>query len=196
MINLRTAPACARVAVGVALSAALSAAAVGLIAAPPTSASSSSSTTSTTTTTTTTTSTTTTTTATAPSLVLKGETSQRRPISFRLSFASIEHLHYRIVDRCPHGRHLFVHSWGFPPLAIANSHFGGKFVAKPPAAATTTITGKIDGTRVTGSLSDRTRPAKARRFCAGTATFSLAMRPAERKPAPQPGPSPHRRSHS
>jgi hypothetical protein len=194
MINLRTAPACARVAVGVALSAALSAAAVGLIAAPPTSASSSSSTTSTTTTTTTTTSTTTT--ATTASLVIKGETSQRRPISFRLTFASVEHLQFRIVDRCPHGRHLFVRSWGFPPLAIANSHFGGKFVAEPPAAATTTITGKIDGTRVTGSLSDRTRPAKARRFCAGKATFSLAMRPAEHKPAPRPGPSPHRRAHS
>jgi hypothetical protein len=192
MINLRTAPVCARVAVGVVLAAALGAGVTALIAAPPTSASTSPSTTSETAPTTTTT----TTTTTVPPLTIKGKTSQRRPISFRLTPAAVESLRYRIVDRCPHGRHLLVHSWGFPPLAIKDSQFGGKFVAKPPSAAKTTISGKIADGRVTGSLSDRTRRANTRRFCVGKATFDLAIRPGKTKPTAPPRGKPHRRSHS
>jgi hypothetical protein len=203
MINLRTAPAYARVAVGVALSAALSGVPTVLIMAAPTAAApgapgSATTVTSmalsehkppstTTTSTTTSTSTTTTTTGTPPSVRLSGRTSQRRPISFRLTSATVENLNYRIVDRCPRRRHLFVHSWGFPPLQITDSTFGGKFVAKPPAAATTTIKGKIAGKRVTGSLSDRTRRAHTRRFCVGKATFNLVIPTAKGKPAPKPG---------
>jgi hypothetical protein len=171
-------------AVGVALAAALSALPAVLIATSPASAAPrfAATTSPGTSTTTATTTTTTTTTASLPSVGISGKTSQRRRISFRLTFAAVENLRYRIVDRCPHRRHLLVHSWGFPPLVIMNSHFGGKFAAKPPAAATTTIAGKIAGVRVTGSLSDRTRRAKTRGFCFGKATFSLAMRPAGHKP--------------
>jgi hypothetical protein len=214
MINLRTAPAYARVAVGVTLSAALSGIPTVLILATPISAAprsaesatagtytaasqedppSSTTTSSTTSMTTTTNTTTTTTTTSAPSVRLSGKTSQRRPISFRLTFATVENLRYRVVDRCPSGRHLFIHSWGFPPLQITSSQFGGKFVAKPPAAATTTIKGKIAGKHVTGSLSDRTRRTHTRRFCTGKATFDLSIPSAKHKPAPQPGPGRHPR---
>jgi hypothetical protein len=89
-----------------------------------------------------------------------------------------------------------VHSWGFPPLRIKNSKFGGKFVAKPPAAATTKVSGKITDTRVTGSLSDRTRSTKTRRFCSGKATFNLPIRPPKQAPPPHQRPSPQQRKHA
>jgi hypothetical protein len=50
-----------------------------------------------------------------------GRTSQRRPISFTLAGGAITHLQYRIVDRCPGGRLLFVHDWGFPALPVKDS---------------------------------------------------------------------------
>jgi hypothetical protein len=218
MINLRTAPCSVRVAVGVALSAALSGIPTVLIMASPTAAApgsgasysmtmstvvsdhgpptSESTTTSDGASTTTTTTTTTTTATSTQSVTIKGKTSQGRPISFRLTPTAVEKLNYRVADRCPGGRHLFVHSWGFPPLPIKNSRFGGKFVAKAPAAATTKISGKITDTHVTGSLSDRTRSAKTHRFCSGKATFNLRIPTPKQTPPPHQGPSPQRPKHS
>jgi hypothetical protein len=102
-----------------------------------------------------------------------GKTSQRRSISFMLDGAAVTHLQYRIVDRCPGGKLLFVHNWGFPALPIKDSKFGGRFVAKPPQKATAIISGTVSGSTVRGTLSDRTRNRKTRKFCSGKARFAL-----------------------
>lgn len=108
-----------------------------------------------------------------------GKTSQRRPISFSLSNGSISRLQYHIDDRCPGGRLLLVHDWGFPSFTVKQSTFGGKFVAKPPAKATAIISGKVSGETVSGSLWDRTQNRRTHKFCIGKAMFKLTARQAE-----------------
>jgi len=110
----------------------------------------------------------------APGIHFSGKTSQRRLISFTLAGAKITRLQYHIVDRCPGGKLLFVHDWGFPALPVTNSKFGGKFVARPPQKATAIISGAGSGRTVTGTLSDRTRNQKTSRFCTGKASFALS----------------------
>jgi hypothetical protein len=105
-----------------------------------------------------------------------GRTSQRRPISFTLAGGAITHLQYRIVDRCPGGRLLFVHDWGFPALPVKDSKFGGTFAAKPPQKATAVVSGTVSGRTVRGTLSDRTRNRRTHKFCTGKASFKLTER--------------------
>jgi hypothetical protein len=105
-----------------------------------------------------------------------GKTSQKRRISFTLSGGSLESLQYRIEDKCPRGKRLLVHDWGFPPMAIKGSRFGGKFVARAPEVATAIVKGKVSGKTVSGTLSDRTKSTKTHKFCTGKATFRLKHR--------------------
>jgi hypothetical protein len=112
----------------------------------------------------------------ASSVHLTGRTSQRRAISLTLTAGSITQLQYRIVDRCPGGRLLFVHDWGFPALPVKDSKFGGTFAAKPPQKATAIVSGTVSGRTVRGSLSDRTRNRRTHKFCTGKATFKLTER--------------------
>ena len=102
-----------------------------------------------------------------------GRTSQKLTISFRIAGTSVRGLRYRIADRCQGGKRLLVRAWGFPALAIKRHKFGGTFVAKAPASAKAIITGRVSGTRVTGTLSDRTRNRRTHRLCTGKARFSL-----------------------
>jgi len=104
-----------------------------------------------------------------------GKTSQRRPISFWLSNGAIEGLQYRINDRCPDGRLLFVRNWGFPSMPVKQSKFGGKFSAKPPTKATAIVSGNVSAETVSGSLWDRTQNKRTHRFCIGKAMFKLTV---------------------
>jgi hypothetical protein len=112
----------------------------------------------------------------ASSVRFAGRTSQRRAVSFALAGGAITRLQFRIVDRCPGGRLLFVHDWGFPALPVMNSKFGGTFTAKPPQKATAVVSGAVSGRTVRGSLSDRTWNRKTHKFCTGTASFKLTER--------------------
>jgi hypothetical protein len=112
-----------------------------------------------------------------------GRTSQKRPISLRITGSLVKALRYRIDDRCQGGKRLFVRAWGFPPLAIKHHRFGGTFVAKAPASAKAIIRGTVSGTKVTGTLSDRTRNRRTHRLCTGKATFSLTRHASRRPPA-------------
>ena len=109
-----------------------------------------------------------------------GKTSQRRAISFQISSGAVRRLRYRIDDRCPRSRRLIVRAWGFPALKITHRHFGGTFVAKAPASAKAIISGTVSGTKVTGTLSDRTVNRSTHRLCTGKATFSLTRHVASR----------------
>ncbi|MBV9918620.1 MAG: hypothetical protein JO153_19135 [Solirubrobacterales bacterium] len=111
-----------------------------------------------------------------PETDLAGNTSQKLPISMRLTGPTVASLRYRIEDRCPGGRRLRISAWGFPPLAIKGSRFSGKFTAQPPHSATSTISGEVAGERVSGSLLDRTRSPKTGELCSGSATFRLRPR--------------------
>jgi hypothetical protein len=120
----------------------------------------------------------------ATAIGYRGKTSQGRPISFKLDGREITNLQYRITDRCPNGRLLFVHNWGFPPLAVKNAQFGGKFVAKPPQDATAIISGRVSGETVSGTLSDRSRNKRTHKFCTGKAKFKLTHRRSGQRDAP------------
>jgi len=112
----------------------------------------------------------------ATSINFSGNTSQGRSISFTLSGHSITKLQYHINDRCPDGTTLFVHNFGFSPLAIKHSKFGATFTARAPQSAKTTIAGRVAGNTVSGTLSDRTRSDRTQQFCTGKATFKLTHR--------------------
>ena len=109
-----------------------------------------------------------------------GKTSQHHAISFRIASGAVRQLRYRIDDRCPGTRRLVVRAWGFPALKIAHHHFGGTFVAKPPASAKATISGTVSGSKITGTVADRTMNRSTHRPCTGKATFSLARHVASR----------------
>jgi hypothetical protein len=107
---------------------------------------------------------------------LAGKTSQKLPISMKLAGATVTGLRYRIEDRCPGGRRLRIRAWGFPPLTVKASRFSGKFTAGSPHIATSTISGEVSGSTVSGSLLDQTRSPKTRKMCTGRATFRLRPR--------------------
>jgi hypothetical protein len=109
-----------------------------------------------------------------------GTTSQGRAISLKLDGSAVTDLQYHIDDRCPGGRLLFVHDWGFPALPVKNSRFGGRFVAKPPQNATAVVAGRVRRTTVSGTLSDRTRNNRTHKFCTGKATFKLTRKRPQR----------------
>ena len=111
----------------------------------------------------------------ATSINFSGTTSQGRPISFTLGRNSISSLDYRINDKCPDGTTLFVHDYGFSPLRIKKSKFGGKF-GSTNGATTAIVSGRVSGSTVSGTLSDKTRSDKTGLFCTGKATFKLTHR--------------------
>ncbi len=102
----------------------------------------------------------------------KGRTSQKQPISFRVSGGSISQLDYRIVDRCPHHQRLINHDFGFSAIRISHSRFGGTFV-DPRHHTKAIVQGMTMAATVRGSLSDRTRNPKTHAICTGKATFKL-----------------------
>ena len=110
------------------------------------------------------------------------KTSQKRSISFKLSASGVKNLRYRIDDRCPGGKLLFVRAWGFPVIPVKSGRFAEKFVARRPEVGSTTITGRVSGTTVIGSVHDQTTNTVTHKRCAGTATFKL--RPGARPPNP------------
>jgi hypothetical protein len=112
----------------------------------------------------------------ATTISLRGHTSQGRGISLKLGGSAVSDLQYHIDDRCPDGRVLFVHNWGFPALPVKNSRFGGTFVAKAPEKAKAVVAGRVSGNTVSGTLSDRSRNNKTRKFCTGKATFKLTRK--------------------
>jgi hypothetical protein len=112
----------------------------------------------------------------ATSATYRGRTSQGRAISFKFDGSAVADLQYHIDDRCPDGRLLFVHNWGFPALPVRDSKFGGTFVAKPPQKAQAVVAGHVAGTTVSGTLTDRSRSNKTRKLCTGKATFKLTRK--------------------
>jgi hypothetical protein len=112
----------------------------------------------------------------ATSINFSGTTSQGRPISFTLAGNSITNLDYRINDKCPDGTTLFVHNYGFSPLKIKKSKFGGKF-GSTNGNTTAIVSGRVSGNTVSGTLSDKTRSKRTGLFCTGKATFKLTHRP-------------------
>jgi hypothetical protein len=112
----------------------------------------------------------------ATSIRYSGKTSQQQPVSLKLSGGKVRSLQYHIEDRCPRGKLLFVHDYGFPPIPIKQSKFSGRFEARPPQAATATVAGVVSGRTVSGSLMDRTTNRKTHKLCTGKATFRLKPR--------------------
>ena len=109
----------------------------------------------------------------APTINYRGRTSQRRPISFAVTGHAVSYFQYRIDDRCPDGKLLFVRTRGFPGMKIKRGRFGGWFSAKAPQKATAIVEGTVNGKTITGSISDRTQNPKTRVFCTGKAKFDL-----------------------
>jgi hypothetical protein len=112
-------------------------------------------------------------TAAAPSVNYRGRTSQRRPISFAVASHAVDYFQYRIDDRCPGGKVLFVRTWGFPAMKIKHNRFGGKFSSKGAQVASAIIDGTVNGKTIKGSISDRTEDPKSHDLCHGKTTFTL-----------------------
>jgi hypothetical protein len=102
----------------------------------------------------------------------KGKTSQRQPISFTVSGGHVRALDYRIVDTCPGGQKLINHDFGFSPIRIARSKFGGTFFDKAHHA-TALITGTFKNGVVHGSITDQTRDTATHKICTGKAKFAV-----------------------
>jgi hypothetical protein len=111
----------------------------------------------------------------AASHTYSGKTSQRRPISFKVSGGFVRKLDYQIVDRCPHGQKLINHDYGFSPIRISDGKFGGVFFDRNHHGKAV-VRGTMSRGAAHGSLSDRTRNSKTHKFCTGAAEFRLARR--------------------
>jgi hypothetical protein len=112
----------------------------------------------------------------ASTVSYRGRTSQGRVISFKFDGSAVSGLQYHIDDRCPDGRLLFVHNWGFPALAVKNSRFGGTFLAKPPQKAKAVVAGRVSGKTISGTLTDRSRNNRTHKYCTGKASFKLTRK--------------------
>jgi hypothetical protein len=104
-----------------------------------------------------------------------GRTSQRQPISFRVSGGYVRKLDFHIIDRCANGQRLINHDFGFTPIRISRSRFGGTFL-DPVHHGRAIVNGTVAHGRARGSLFDRTRDPRTHRICKGRATFSLRRR--------------------
>jgi hypothetical protein len=104
-----------------------------------------------------------------------GRTSQHQPISFHVAGGYLRSLDYKIIDRCPNGQRLINHDYGFTPIRIRRSHFGGTFL-DPLHHGKAVVKGSIKHHVARGTLLDRTRDPSSHRICTGTATFTLARR--------------------
>ena len=111
----------------------------------------------------------------AASHTYTGKTSQRRPISFKISRGFVRRLDYQIVDSCPHGQKLINHDYGFSPIRISDRKFGGVFFDHRHHGKAV-VRGTMSKGTAHGSLSDRTQNSKTHTFCTGKAQFRLARR--------------------
>jgi hypothetical protein len=103
-----------------------------------------------------------------------GRTSQRAPISFTLSGGYVRKLRFTIYIKCP-SRHIWrIAASNFPPIKVERAAFAQKFVAHG-GKASATVKGHVSRGRVRGTLFDRTYEPTEHHFCAGTATFDLAV---------------------
>jgi hypothetical protein len=113
----------------------------------------------------------------APAGKYKGNTSQGRPISFRLAQNQatglmITGLKFQIKATCPSRRVWIVTATGFAPIKIVQSQFAATFHSRTPSA-TATVKGRILAKKVTGSLTMKRFIGQEHAFCSGKATFSL-----------------------
>lgn len=102
----------------------------------------------------------------------KGKTSQQQPISFSVSGGHVRRLDYRIVDTCPGGQKLINHDFGFSPIQIAHSKFGGTFFDQAHHAKAV-VTGMLKKGVVHGSITDQTRNTTTHKICTGDAKFAV-----------------------
>ena len=102
----------------------------------------------------------------------RGKTSQKQPISFTVSRGHVRQLDYRIVDTCPGGAKLINHDFGFSPIRVAHSKFGGTFFDKAHHAKAV-IKGTFKQGVVHGSILDQTRSATTHKICTGAAKFTV-----------------------
>ncbi len=105
----------------------------------------------------------------------RGKTSQRQPISFRISGGYVRKLDYRIADRCRRGLKLINHDHGFTPIRITHGKFGGTFLDRVHHGKAV-VSGSLKRGVARGSLQDRTRNSPGHQLCKGKATFSLPAR--------------------
>jgi hypothetical protein len=102
----------------------------------------------------------------------RGRTSQQQVVSFTLSPTQVTGFHLTILERCPDGHTLRVHS-KYPPMSVRNRKFGGAFVPRHAAPGERAqLRGRVRATRVTGTLKDTSRSKNERALCHGSLTFS------------------------
>jgi len=111
----------------------------------------------------------------AVSRSFRGRTSQRQPISLRVSGGFVRKLDYHIVDKCPAGLRLVNHDFGFPRIRLAHSKFAGTF-RDPVHQGKAVVSGAIRRGMAEGSIRDRTRSVTTHRICTGRAKFRLHAR--------------------
>jgi len=107
----------------------------------------------------------------ANSRSFKGKTSQKQGISFKVSGGFVRNLDYHVIDKCPGGLRLNNHDFGFKPIRLVHSKFGGTFRDRRHHAKTV-ISGTIRHGVAQGTITDQTRNAK-HQACTGEATFRL-----------------------
>jgi len=94
--------------------------------------------------------------------------SQFHALTFKVSGGKIVGLKYHIEDRCPDG-HILIEDVTYQPITITRGRFSHTF---GPKGQPTSVSGKISGKHVSGSLRDRSESAREHALCHGSATFS------------------------
>lgn len=97
-----------------------------------------------------------------------GTTSQGRAVKFKVSGGKVVGFKYRINDRCPDG-HILTEEISFQPIKITRGRFSHTF---GPTGQPTSVSGKISGKHVSGSMRDRSMSLREHALCHGSATFS------------------------
>lgn len=106
----------------------------------------------------------------------KGKTSQKQPVTFRLSSGQVKDFKAIINDRCPDGHTLKV-TGHYPPMPVKRGKFGGQFVpigGHPGEQAT--LRGAVGGRKVTGRVNDTSFSNREGVLCHGSATFAATHR--------------------
>jgi hypothetical protein len=105
-----------------------------------------------------------------------GKTSQNESVSFRLGSGSVSNFKIAIKDKCPDGHTLRV-TGHYPSMTVRGGKFGGKFVpVGGHSGEKATLSGKVGGTKVTGTLTDTSFSSREGRLCHGSAKFSAKHR--------------------
>lgn len=91
-----------------------------------------------------------------------------------VSGGQVRKLRFTVYIKCP-SRHIWrISAANFPPLKIKRGTFAQKFVARG-GKGSATVSGRIVGRRVSGTVSDRTFEPSEHHFCTGRARFDLGM---------------------